>query len=112
MSVEQRTVNDVTILDVKGRVTIGEGSVELREAVRNALNGGAKKIVLNLSGVTTIDSSGVGELVSSYTTTSNQDGKLKLINLPSKVQDILMITQLITVFETYDSEAEAIESFS
>ncbi len=111
MSIETRTVKDVTILDVKDKVTIGEGAVTLRESVRSALAGGAKKILLNLSGVTTIDSSGIGELVSSYTATTSQDGKLKLTNLPPKVHDILMITQLITVFETYDSETEALESF-
>ncbi|MDZ7965359.1 MAG: STAS domain-containing protein [Nostoc sp. DedSLP03] len=111
MSIETRTMKDVTILDVKGKVTIGEGAVTLRESIRSALADGAKKILLNLSGVTTIDSSGIGELVSGYTTTNNQGGKLKLTNLPPKVNDILMITQLITVFETYDSEAEAIESF-
>ncbi|MDZ8070535.1 MAG: STAS domain-containing protein [Nostoc sp. DedQUE08] len=111
MSIETRTVKDVTILDVKGKVTIGEGDVTLRESIRSALADGAKKILLDLSGVTTIDSSGIGELVSSYTATTNQGGKLKLTNLPPKVHDILMITQLITVFETYDSETEALQSF-
>lgn len=111
MSIETRTVKDVTILDVKGKVTIGEGDVTLRESIRGALADGAKKILLNLSGVTTIDSSGIGEVVSIYTTINYQGGKLKLTNLPPKVNDILMITQLITVFETYDSETEALQSF-
>ncbi|PHM11321.1 STAS domain-containing protein [Nostoc sp. 'Peltigera malacea cyanobiont' DB3992] len=111
MSIETRTVKDVTILDVKGKVTIGEGDVTLRESIRSALADGAKNILLNLSGVTTIDSSGIGELVSSYTATNNRGGKLKLTNLPPKVNDILMITQLITVFETYGSETEALQSF-
>ncbi|WP_414515852.1 STAS domain-containing protein [Nostoc sp. PCC 9305] len=111
MSIETRTVKDVTILDVKGKVTIGQGDLTLRESISSALANGAKKILLNLSGVTTIDSSGIGELVSGYTTTNNQGGKLKLTNLPPKVNDILTITQLITVFETYDSETEALESF-
>ncbi|WP_414574707.1 STAS domain-containing protein [Anabaena sp. CCY 9402-a] len=111
MSVEKRIVNDVTILDVKGRLTIGEGDIALRNAVSNALEDGAKKILLNLREVTTIDSTGIGELVSSYTRVTNRSGKLKLTNLTAKVIDVLMITQLITVFETYDSETEAVESF-
>ncbi|MGW4895439.1 STAS domain-containing protein [Kitasatospora sp. NPDC004240] len=110
-TINPRTVDGVTVLDVKGRITIGEGDMALRESVRTALEGGAKKILVNLENVTTIDSSGVGELVSSYTAVSNQGGRLKLVNLPPKVNDILAITQLITIFETYDSESEAVASF-
>lgn len=85
--------------------------MELREAVTSALQDGGKKLLLNCDAVTTIDSSGVGELVGAYTTANNKGGKLKLVSLPRKVQDILTITQLITIFETYDSEKEAVDSF-
>ncbi|QMS91466.1 STAS domain-containing protein [Nostoc edaphicum CCNP1411] len=112
MSVETRTVNDVTILDIKGKLTIGVGDIALRNSVNNALQNGATKILLNFKEVTSIDSSGIGEIVSSYTMATNRGAKLKLFNLPSKVADILMITQLITIFEVFDSETEAIQSFS
>jgi anti-anti-sigma factor len=111
MNITQRQVGDVTILDVSGKITIGVGDVQVRDAVHMALGSGARSLVLNLKNVTTIDSAGVGELVSAYTTVTNRGGKLKLVNLPSKVNDILQITQLITVFEVYDSEQEALESF-
>jgi anti-sigma B factor antagonist len=111
MNISQRQVGDVTILDVSGKITIGVGDVQVRDAVHMALGQGARNLVLNLKNVTTIDSAGVGELVSAYTTVTNRGGKLKLVNLPSKVNDILQITQLITVFEVYDTEQEALESF-
>jgi anti-sigma B factor antagonist len=111
MNITQRQVGDVTILDVSGKITIGVGDVQVRDAVHMALGSGARNLVLNLKNVTTIDSAGVGELVSAYTTVTNRGGKLKLVNLPSKVNDILQITQLITVFEVYDTEQEALESF-
>ena len=111
MNITQRQVGDVTILDVSGKITIGVGDVQVRDAVHMALGSGARNLVLNLRNVTTIDSAGVGELVSAYTTVTNRGGKLKLLNLPSKVNDILQITQLITVFEVFDSEDEAIRSF-
>lgn len=112
MDVNKRQVGDVTILDLKGKITIGTGDVQLRNAVQEVLNGGTRKVLLNMAGVTTIDSSGIGELVSAYTSVSSRGGKLKLVNLPAKVTDILMITQLITVFEVYDNEAESLSSFS
>jgi anti-sigma B factor antagonist len=112
MKVSVRQQNDVTILDLKGKITIGVGDVALRNAVQEAMNGGAKKVLINLQDVSTIDSSGVGELVSAYTTATNRGAVLKLCNLPAKVNDILNITQLITVFDVYDSEAEAVRSFS
>jgi anti-sigma B factor antagonist len=111
MNITQRQVGDVTVIDVSGKITIGIGDVQVRDAVHVALGGGARNIVLNLKNVTTIDSAGVGELVSAYTTVTNRGGKLKLVNLPSKVNDILQITQLITVFEVYDDENAALESF-
>jgi len=101
----------VTILYPKGKITIGAGDVALREAVDEALGAGASKILINLHGVSTADSSGIGEMVSAYTTVTNKGGTLKLCELPSKVSDVLQITQLFTVFDIYESEDEAIESF-
>lgn len=111
MKIDRRTREGVTILEVEGKVTIGRGDVALRDAVHVELAGGANKILIALGGVSTIDSSGVGELVSAFTTVTNRGGKLKLLHLPPKVNDILQITQLITVFETYDNEDEAVASF-
>lgn len=111
MQLSTRKRDDVTIIDLKGKITIGAGDLELRNAVTQAVNDGAKKLLINLSDVTTIDSSGVGELVSSYTTAKNRSVQLKLVNLPAKVQDVLTVTQLITVFDVYDTEDEAVRSF-
>jgi len=111
MKVNVRQREGVTILDLKGKITIGVGDVALREAIHEALNAGATKILVNLADVSTIDSSGVGELVSAYTTVTNRGGKLRLLNLPPKVADILQITQLITVFEVFEDEEEALRSF-
>ena len=111
MKIDKRNRDGVTILDLGGKITIGKGDVALREAVHQALDGGALKMLINLKDVTTIDSSGVGELVSAFTTATNRGGKLKLLNLPAKVNDILQITQLITVFEVFENEDEAIRSF-
>lgn len=112
MQITQRQVNDVTILDLQGKLVIGSGDTDLRNAASQALDNGNRAILLNMANVTTIDSTGVGELVSSYARATSQGAKLKLCNLSAKVSDILIITQLITVFEVYDSENEAIESFS
>jgi anti-sigma B factor antagonist len=111
LTVKERQVGEVTILDLSGKITIGEGSVTLRETVRRLLDEGKKKILLNLGDVSYVDSSGIGELVSSYTTTNNNGGQLKLLNLTKKIQDLLMITKLLTVFETFDSEDTAVASF-
>ena len=111
LSIKDRQVGDVTILDLSGKITIGEGSVQLREAVRKLLDEGNKKVLLNLGDVSYVDSSGIGELVSSYTTTNNNGGQLKLLNLTKKIQDLLMITKLLTVFQTYDKEEDAVKSF-
>jgi anti-sigma B factor antagonist len=111
MKIDKRVRDGVTILEVEGKITIGKGDVALREAVHEALAGGATKLLIDLGRVQTIDSSGVGELVSAFTTVTNRGGRLKLLNLPPKVNDILQITQLITVFETYDNENEAVASF-
>jgi anti-sigma B factor antagonist len=101
----------VTILYPKGKITIGAGDVQLREAVHEALDAGATKLLVNLGGVTTADSSGIGEMVSAYTTVTHRNGQLKLCSLPPKVSDVLQITQLITVFDVFDTEEEALASF-
>jgi anti-sigma B factor antagonist len=111
LTISERTVGTVTVLDLSGKITIGEGSVQLRETVRGLLERGAKNILINLGGVDYVDSSGIGELVSCFTTTKNQGGQLKLLNLTKKIKDLLMITKLLTVFDTYDDEAEAVKSF-
>jgi len=107
-----RDVNDVRILDLSGKITIGAGDVELRRLVEEALAAGKTKILVNLKDVTHIDSSGIGELVACYTTVKRRGGQMKLANLPPKINDILQVTQLITVFDIYDNEAEAIGSFA
>ena len=107
-----RLVDGVTIVDLSGRITLGEASSTLRETVRDLISKGQKNILLNLGDVTYIDSSGIGELVSSYTSVSNQAGKLKLLNLQKKVHDLLQITKLYTVFEVHTDEAAAVRSFS
>jgi anti-sigma B factor antagonist len=111
LSIKDRQAGDVTILDLSGKITIGEGSVQLREAVRRMLDEGRKKTLLNLGDVSYVDSSGIGELVSSYTTTGNNGGQLKLLNQTKKIHDLLTITKLVTVFETHDNEATAVASF-
>ena len=112
LSIKERQSGEVMVLDLSGKITIGEGSVQLREEVRKLLDAGNKNILLNLGDVAYVDSSGIGELVSSYTTTSNQGGHLKLLNLTKKIQDLLMITKLLTVFETFDNEQDGLESFN
>jgi len=112
MKTNVRQVNGVTILDCSGRITLGEGSVILRDAVRDLLAKGNKKILLNLADVTYIDSSGIGEMVSAYTTVRNQGGELKLLNLTKKVHDLLQITKLYTVFDVKDDEAAAVKAFN
>ena len=111
MKATSRTAEDVEIISLHGKITIGSGDTQLREVITNAVNAGKNKILLDLSGVTTIDSSGIGELVGSYTTATNRGGKLKLLHLPAKLNELLHVTQLITVFEVYENEAEAIASF-
>ena len=111
VKISTRQVDGVTILDMSGRITLGEGSVQLRDAVRDLLSKGQKHILLNLGDVTYIDSSGIGELVSAFTTAKNQGGELKLLNLTRKVHDLLQITKLYTVFDVKDDEASAVASF-
>ena len=111
MKIGIRQKAGATILDPKGKITIGSGDVALRDSVLEALDSGANKILINLSGVSTIDSSGIGELVAAYTTVTNRGGQLKLSNLSSKVTDILQITQLATVFQVEDEEEIALNNF-
>ena len=112
MKVSTRQIDGVVVMDLSGRITLGEGSVVLRDAVRDLLSKGNKKILVNLGDVNYIDSSGIGELVSAFTTVRNQSGELKLLNLTKKVHDLLQITKLYTVFDVKDNEAAAIKSFS
>jgi anti-sigma B factor antagonist len=112
MQIEERAVGDVVVLDLKGRITLGDGDQLLKDKVNSLVNQGHKGIVLNLAGVPYIDSAGLGEIVGSYTTVSRQGGSLKLLNLTKKITDLLAITKLLTVFETFDSEDEAVRSYS
>ena len=111
MKATVRTVDGVTVVDVSGRITLGEGCTQLRELIREELGKGNKNILLNLADVTYIDSSGIGELVSGFTGVARQGGALKLLNLTKKVHDLLQITKLYTVFDVHDDEAKAIGSF-
>jgi anti-sigma B factor antagonist len=112
MQIEERAVGEVVVLDLKGRVTLGDGDELLKDKVNSLVNRGFKKIVLNLAEVPYVDSAGLGEIVRTYTTVSRQGGSLKLLNLTKRITDLLSITKLLTVFETFESEDEAIRSFS
>jgi anti-sigma B factor antagonist len=112
MKASTRQVDGITIVDLSGRITLGEGSVVLRDAIKDLLAKGQKKILLNLGDVSYIDSSGIGELVSAFTSVRNQGGELKLLHLTKKVHDLLQITKLYTVFDVKDDEAGAIAAFS
>ena len=112
MKASTRQVDGITVVDLSGRITLGEGSVILRDTVRDLVAKGNKKILLNLGDVNYIDSSGIGELVSAFTSVRNQGGELKLLNLTKKVHDLLQITKLYTVFDVKDDEAAAVKSFA
>ncbi len=111
LNISERQAGDVTILDMSGKVTIGEGSVALRNTIRRLLGEGKKNILMNLGDVKYIDSSGIGELVSSFTAVNKEGGTLKLLNLTQKIQDLLAITKLLTVFDTFDEEGAALASY-
>ena len=111
MKVATRQVDGIVILDLSGRITLGEGSITLRDAVHDVLAKGSKHILLNLENISYIDSSGIGELVSAFTSVKNAGGELKLLNLTKKVHDLLQITKLYTVFDIWDNEASAISAF-
>jgi anti-sigma B factor antagonist len=111
MQIDERQVGEVMILDLKGKMTLGEGDELLKDKINSVVSQGRKKLLLNLEGVPYIDSAGLGEIVRTYTTVSKQGGKLKLLNLTKRIQDLLAITKLVTVFEIYESEDEAVKSF-
>lgn len=112
MTVKLRHVGGVTVLDLSGKITLGEGSIGLRDAVRDTLATGSKKILLNVGDVNYIDSAGLGELVAAYTSVKNAGGELKLMNLSKKVKDLLVITKLLTVFDVKENEKDAIAAFA
>jgi anti-sigma B factor antagonist len=111
MKIEERAVGGVTILDLQGKMLIGEGDELLREKINQLVENGTQKIVLNLAEVPYVDSAGLGEIVRCYTTVSRKNGKLKLLNLTKRIHDLLSITKLLTVFETYDNEEDVVKSF-
>jgi anti-sigma B factor antagonist len=112
MQIDERSAGDVIVLDLKGKMTLGEGDELLKDKINSLVHQGHRKIVLNLDQVPYIDSAGLGEIVRTYTTISRQGGSLKLLNLTKRITDLLSITKLLTVFETYDNEADAVRSFS
>lgn len=112
MQIEQRSVGSVMILDLKGKITLGEGDEALKDKINSLILQGQKKMLLNFGDVPYIDSAGLGEIVRTYTTVSRQGGQLKLVNLTKRITDLLSITKLLTVFETFDNEAEALKSFN
>ena len=111
MVIEERIIGDVTVLDLKGKMTLGEGDELLKDKINSLIHQGQKKLLLNLEGVPYIDSAGLGEIVRTYTTVSRQGGSLKLVNLTKRITDLLSITKLLTVFETFESEPDALKSF-
>ena len=112
MQIEERLTDDIMILDIKGKLTIGEGNELLKDKINSLIQQGHKKLVLNLEGVPYVDSAGLGEIVRTYTTVSRQGGNLKLLNLTKRIEDLLMITKLLTVFDVFETEQEALQSFS
>jgi anti-sigma B factor antagonist len=111
IKIHRREVNGVIVLDLNGRITTGEASVAMRDAIRGEINQGPKRILVNLAEVTYIDSAGLGELISAYTAVKNRGGDLKLLNLTKRVHDLMQITKLYTVFDFYDDEAKALAAF-
>jgi anti-sigma B factor antagonist len=112
MDIKERVVEGVSILDLSGKIVLGEGDMQIKERIRDLLSDGQKRILLNLADVSYIDSAGLGALISSYTTTRREGGNLKLVNLTKRIQDLLAITKLITVFDTFDDEKSAVGSYS
>jgi anti-sigma B factor antagonist len=111
LEVREREAGDVTILDLSGSIRMGEGCISLRNSLRGLSEGGKKKILLNLASVKNVDSSGIGELIANYTSLTRDGGQLKLLSLTEKIRDLLVITKLLTVFDAYESEAEALNTF-
>ena len=112
MQISERTVGDVVIVDVAGKITLGDGGdVALRDKMRSLIQQDHKKVLLNLGEVSYVDSAGLGEIVQSYSTVTKNGGKLKLLNVTKRIKDLLSITKLLTVFECHDNEADALKSF-
>ena len=111
MKANLRDSGNVSIIELKGKITIGSGDVQLRDTITKILESGKHNILVDMKDVTAIDSSGIGELVGCYTTVTNKGGKFRLLHLPPKIQDVLTVTQLITVFDVYENETEAVASF-
>ena len=111
MDIKERVVEGVSVLDLSGKIILGEGDVQVRDRIKDLLADGQKRILLNLGEISYIDSAGLGGLISAYTTTKREGGQLKLVNLTKRIQDLLAITKLITVFETFEKESEALSSF-
>ena len=111
MDIKERVVEGVSILDLSGKIVLGEGDLQVKERIKDLLADGQRKILLNLGDVSYIDSAGLGSLIGSYTTTKREGGQLKLVNLTKRVQDLLAITKLITVMETFENEKEALDSY-
>ena len=111
MKIEERALENVVVLDLKGKLTIGEGDALLKETIQKLMEKGHNNLLLNLEGVPYVDSAGLGEIVRTYTTVSRQGGSLKLLNLTKRITDLLAITKLLTVFDTFESEADAVSSF-
>jgi len=111
MKIEERALENVVVLDLKGKLTIGEGDQLLKETIQKLMEKGHNNLLLNLEGVPYVDSAGLGEIVRTYTTVSRQGGSLKLLNLTKRITDLLAITKLLTVFDTFESEADAVSSF-
>ena len=111
LDLKERQAGDVTILDLSGEVRLGDSSVALRDSIRKLADTGKNKVLLNLAGVKYVDSTGIGELIANYTTITRQGGQLKLLNLTDRIQNLLVITKLLTVFDSYDNESEALKSF-
>jgi anti-sigma B factor antagonist len=112
MQIEERIVGNVTILDLKGKVTLGDGDEALKDKINSLIHQDRKRILLNFADVPYVDSAGLGEIVRTYTTVSRQGGQLKLVNLTKRITDLLSITKLLTVFETFDSEQDALKTYS
>ena len=111
LDIRERKLGQIVILDLTGKITIGDGSNKLRDAVNHLLEAGEREIILNFESTSYLDSSGIGELISRHTTTKNQGGHLKLLKLPKKIRDLLLVTKLLGVFETFENEQDAVLSF-
>ena len=112
MDIKERVVEGVSVLDISGKIVLGEGDIQIKDRIKDLLADGQRRILLNLGDVSYIDSAGLGALISGYTTVKREGGQLKLVNLTKRIKDLLAITKLITVFDTYENEKESIESYN